>query len=485
MSTELVENALDADPKLRLLSHSKLIATLRKLNAGTTKKAIEAAVNAYFAANRDVTRERFKRPSTKHKQAKITSPPASFQIDIGFFPAYKAANKGIDSFLLAVDIISRKAWAIPLKSGKVKDLVTAYKQFLAEAKEGPNWSAFKVEADDQFDASQFVDFNEKRGTAVVTGVAKDDHIAAGDRLGIVDRLMRTLKVLVAKKIAADDDAKWTTWLPDIVKLYNSTPHDGLSASEGKPTTPDELYADNRASYFKWRRELAANGAVAAKVAEKFTTGMFVRILLRKGAFDKESAGPPMSLEVYKVVAVKGTRISVVDAATGEAYGRPLKPVECAQVAAPSEETPAPARPSKAEKVAKRAKAVKKVKSKAVGIEPAPEAAVEEPLRTRAGRARAKAAAKAPAPEAAAPSGHDGNYIVHAVVDDKVFKVNGRSIVKYRVRWEGYPDPDEDTWELKTTLSYNPGARQLLDDYLRAKKNRAAAGKRVQMTRKKK
>ncbi len=210
--------------------------------------------------------------------------------------------------------------------------------------------------------------------------------------------------------------------------------------------------------------------MAAKVASKFKPGDYVRRKLAKAAFAKE--GFNMSLEIYKVTAVKGTRISVVDTANGKPYGRALKPNELTQVAAPSTEA-APGAPAVAPAVAKRAKVVKKIRSRAVGIEPATEAAVATPLETRGQRASRRLAAKAPAPEAVAPAGTDDHFEVAAIIGDKVFTVNGRKTTKYKVRWAApYDDPKWDTYEPKSHLS-RPGPKALLDEYLRRKRNRAA------------
>ncbi|MGH8467016.1 MAG: hypothetical protein ACRER5_22980, partial [Pseudomonas sp.] len=62
---EKVTQALEADPDLRLLSKSKLTATLKPQGITT------ADVTAYFASNSP--NERFARPSTKFRKPKITA----------------------------------------------------------------------------------------------------------------------------------------------------------------------------------------------------------------------------------------------------------------------------------------------------------------------------------------------------------------------------------------------------------------------------
>ena len=80
-----------------------------------------------------------------------------------------------------------------------------------------------VQGDNAFNAKEFQDFNTKRNIPVLTGVAADEHVTVGDPLGVLDRLVQTLRTLIEKRIHARDDPKWTTWLAEVIHDYTPTP----------------------------------------------------------------------------------------------------------------------------------------------------------------------------------------------------------------------------------------------------------------------
>jgi hypothetical protein len=123
------------------------------------------------------------------KLLKITGPPGAYQIDLIFLPKYRSSNRGITIFLLLVEIIRRKAFAYPIKSRKSADILDAYEQFFKDH----DGNLSDVYGDDEFNSEWFRAFNDVLNVNVHTGVAKDDHISKhSNRLGIIDRLVRTL-----------------------------------------------------------------------------------------------------------------------------------------------------------------------------------------------------------------------------------------------------------------------------------------------------
>ena len=220
--------------------------------------------------------------------AKIARPPYNFQIDVVFMSNWKRQNGSKDCFLLLVDICSRKAFAYVLKDQTMPTILSYYKRFLKDAGKEP----FMVQGDNAFNAKEFQDFNTKRNIPVITGVAADEHVTMGDPLGVLDRLVQTLRTLIEMRIHARDDPKWTNWLAEVIHDYNTNPHDTL-----KNRTPDELYADEPAMRQRWVDDSAFNATVQKPVQDGFRMGDYVRVRLKKGTFEKGQT-QSMSLEVY-------------------------------------------------------------------------------------------------------------------------------------------------------------------------------------------
>ena len=228
---------------------------------------------------------------------------------------YKSANSGKDRFLLLEDILTRRAWAYVLPSNSIADVLTAYEKFAGEVGKKLN----SVEGDDFFSAKAFLEYNEKLGVTVSTIVAADEHMVkgGGDKLGLIDRLCRTLKDLLGKLVLSKGSTRWTAFLSEAVSLYNETPHSSLHSM-----SPDQAYGDIDAQIEKMKEDRAHNDGFAKG---KFEVGDRVRIRLPTRTFAKE--GAQFSTEIYRIAALVGNRYRVENADTGVELGRVLQASE--------------------------------------------------------------------------------------------------------------------------------------------------------------
>lgn len=290
-----LQDILTKRPELGLLSKAKLFAALK--DQGITKKEIDD-----YLSPKELT-QIYAKPQ-RNVEFKITSPPRSFQIDIALLPKYKKQNKGIAQFLICVDIISRKAFAYPLANGTMPEVIEKYKQFVKDA--GSDHPIYKIESDAFFDNAAFRKLNTEQNILVATHVAKDDHITpVGNRLGIVDRCIRTLKQLIQKHMLSHNTTVWTDKLDDILKLYNDTPHSGIDNE-----TPNSVYDDVDYSQKLYEGQRKKNDALDRKVS--IMIGDNVRIMDEKRVFQKEKA--PWTQGLYQVIDKIGYSYRVQDEA---------------------------------------------------------------------------------------------------------------------------------------------------------------------------
>ena len=283
-----MEDFIIQNPEYKLLGKTKFI-----------KLALEEGINKAEATEYFEKRELsqiYKKRKAKDKLV-ITAPPYSFQIDIFELTKYKATNNGIYRCLLCVDIISRKAFAYPLKSGKMLDILDQYEDFIKDVGE----QIQSVAGDDFFNNQIFQTYNEELEIQVITGVAKDDHLTPqGNKLGIVDRLTRTLKNYIEKYMLEHETTKWTKFLPKIINLYNNSPH----RAHHSHSTPEEVYDDEDYGQKLFEGQMKKN----KKLVMEFAPNDQVRLLLGKGKFDKESA--LYSTEIYQVLEQIGFKFKV-------------------------------------------------------------------------------------------------------------------------------------------------------------------------------
>ena len=241
---------------------------------------------------------------------KITAKPRTFQIDIMFY----RIGQSLKPFLLLVDIMSRKAfcYSIPGEKNMTK-IITAYNKFLQEVD-----YVNGVEGDGEFDNTAFKKLNEEKGVKVNTSVAKDNHFTAGNKLGIIDRLTRTLKENIRKyHSSAGFIGNLQSMIDKVVTLYNDSPHRGI---QGK--TPNEMWDNITEQEKRNVLDTMSND----KTFNKLTLGIGddVRVLENKGKFDKGNA--QFSQEIYEIHDRVGYSYKVKDA-DGTVKRRRYKPHE--------------------------------------------------------------------------------------------------------------------------------------------------------------
>ena len=289
-----VEDMFERHPEWKLLSLGKLLAVLKQ-NGIHVKKC---EINKYFET-KELTQVFKKQP--RAELYRIAAPPDSFQIDVALITQYKATNDGIDRMLLLVEVCSRKAFAYPIPSGKMSDILEVYTQFLGEIQRQPR----SISGDDFFANKEFKSFNNDRFINTHSSVAKHTHaMLRGNKLGIIDRLTRTLKMYLQKHAIEHDDPKWTGYLQQVTAMYNSTPHAALPDNK----SPNDIHADVRAMARIYMQNQRHNTALRKKLHHGMGKGDQVRIAVDRVAFAKE--GETFSREIYTIKSTVGYAFEV-------------------------------------------------------------------------------------------------------------------------------------------------------------------------------
>jgi hypothetical protein len=272
------------------------------------KKSLNASTKEIneFLKNQEINQ--INKKPTKHSNLKITALPRSFQIDIMFYPI----GQGFKNVLLIVDIPSRKAWAYVISTSSGENILVAYKKFISEVGQ-----INSVEGDNQFSFKAFQEYNKENNIKIDTSIAKDEHISQGNKLGIIDRLVRTLKEMIDRyRISVSKQTSFSTILDKVIITYNSQPHRTIK------TTPNEMYNDINKQIFNFEKDKEYNRNVLDK--NNISIGAEARILETKDKLEKGSQ--KFSLDVYKLVGREGNRF-MVENAEGEKLRRRLKPAE--------------------------------------------------------------------------------------------------------------------------------------------------------------
>ena len=260
-----------------------------------------------FLKNQEINQVNKK--ATKHTNLKITAPPRTYQLDIMYYPI----GENFKNILLIVDIQSRKAWAYVISSTSGENILNAYKKFESEVD-----IINAIEGDNQFSFKAFQEYNKEKNIRLDTSIAKDEHISAhGNKLGILDRLVRTLKDMIEKyRSVVSKQTSFSEVVDKVINTYNNQPHRTIKS------TPNEMFNDVSKQIFDNHKDKEDNRIELKK--NNVNIGAEARILESKGKLEKGSQ--KYSLDLYKLVEREGNRFIVQDS-DGDKLRRKLKPSE--------------------------------------------------------------------------------------------------------------------------------------------------------------
>lgn len=292
MTTRASPSLKEVYASLGFVSKDKLKKVLKKRGIEVSNKELnEFYKNSALAQqNKKIRVKRYK---------KITGPYNSYQLDIVVMPTrLKNANKGYNKMLVCVNIISRKAYVYPLKNNKMENILEAYANFIEDAEE-----VVMVQGDNEFNNKKFLDYNEFKSIVVITDVAKDDHMTnKGNKLGIVDAFVKTLKRRIRLYMEAYDTNKYVDALDELLEGYNDTPHSSLPDD----VSPNEAHKDKVIQTEVQNANARVNIDVEKDVNVK--VGDSVRVAEMKGTFDKEKG--TFSKNIFTVEERIGNRYKI-------------------------------------------------------------------------------------------------------------------------------------------------------------------------------
>ena len=226
-----------------------------------------------------------------------SAPNEIWQIDLLDYQKYSNINKGYNYILICVDIFTRKAKAIELKSKHTPNSADGFRKLLTNEKpqvvysdDGNEWKG------------QFKSLLEKENIIHSVYDYGDHH-----SLGIIDRFSRTLKTMIAKHMTAKNTKKWVDELPHLIEIYNNSPHSGIQDIKPK----DALKGDNKVKIATLNyRKVGHNIEIDGKI-NNIKKGDYVRVQIKKGTFQK-GYEITYSTKIYNVISTSGLKATLDD-----------------------------------------------------------------------------------------------------------------------------------------------------------------------------
>lgn len=225
------------------------------------------------------------RKKFQRRRTEIRGLNETFQADLVEMIAYESVNRNYKYILTVIDVFSKYAWAIPIKTKGAKDVSNGMAIVLSSKRVPKNLQtdhgkefynrSFKLLMDSH-EIHHYSTFSTKKAA-------------------IVERFNRTLKGMMWKAFSLTGTYKWLGLLPKLVKKYNNTKHRTIKMRPIDVTIEQE----------KQLLETVYKNSVCFNKHPKYKVGDFVRISKYKSHFDKGYT-PNWTTEIFEIVKVQQT-----------------------------------------------------------------------------------------------------------------------------------------------------------------------------------
>jgi len=226
----------------------------------------------------------------KRRKVIVTGIDEIWALDLASMESFAKSNDGYKYILCIVDVFSKFAWCVPLKTKTGVTILHAVKDVIEESKRQPEkiW----VDKGSEFYNKEFLAWTKSQNIVVYSTYGDSKSV-------VVERFIRTLKELLSKKMSATRSHAWIKMLPNTVKFYNQKYHSTIGMSPIDASDPtNEVQAYN--NMYRAGKELKKKKHVA-----KFKVGDNVRISRIKEKFEKGHE-PNFSYEVFTIEKVLPT-----------------------------------------------------------------------------------------------------------------------------------------------------------------------------------
>jgi len=201
-----------------------------------------------------------------------------FQIDLIDMSSLSTHNSNYRYVLMCIDVFSKYAWAVPLKTKTGRDVTVAMETILDERQ----CAMLQGDKGAEWLNSSFQQMVKRRGIMFYTSENSDIKAA------VCERLNRTIKERMWRYFTHNNTRRYIDVLQDIMHSYNNTRHSSIGMA------PSQVDASNEEMV---REKLYPLKPKTYKF--KYDIGDTVRISIKREPFDKSYTGN-WSEELFKI-----------------------------------------------------------------------------------------------------------------------------------------------------------------------------------------
>jgi hypothetical protein len=210
------------------------------------------------------------------------------------FGKSKNGNKYI---LVFIDVFTRRAYAIPMKTKSINDTSQALETF-CENNFVP--TVLNCNNDSSFMGREFQNVIKEHNILMI-----ENDVENHRQLGVVDRFIQTLKNDIYKHFKFKNTTNWIDILPKILKSYNATPNNALDGIK-----PESAHLKDNAeiiTQINLNKMMESRTNSQSQSQETYHVGDRVRKRV-KVVIKNRSYNPNYSIEVFTIERINGSRI---------------------------------------------------------------------------------------------------------------------------------------------------------------------------------
>jgi len=201
-----------------------------------------------------------------------------YQIDLADLSNLSTYNDGYRYLLNCIDVFTKRAWSVPLKTKTGREVTSAFERIVNERP----CNMVQSDKGTEFVNSTFQSMLQRRGIKFYTSENEDIKAA------VAERFNRTLKEKMYRYFTAKHTRRYIDVLQDLIHAYNNTRHSSIGMAPIDVTTDNEH--EVRARLYPMQSKL---------LNWKFKVGDKVRISMQRRPFQKGYIGK-WSEEIFVV-----------------------------------------------------------------------------------------------------------------------------------------------------------------------------------------
>jgi hypothetical protein len=194
---------------------------------------------------------------------------------------FSRQNKGFRYLLTVIDIFSKFAWVLPLKSKTSKEMINAFHKLVEKRKPKKLWT----DAGKEFINKSFKEFLSKNEIEIYQTFNEGKAV-------VIERFNRTLKEKMWRYFTETNSNKYLDILPKLISDYNNTIHATIKMTPVDGSKPEN---ESKITYL----------SNTAREKPKFKIGDRVRIYKYKTLFSK-GYETNWTKEIFVISEIKNT-----------------------------------------------------------------------------------------------------------------------------------------------------------------------------------